>query len=223
MMQTTELKKQDVIDQLVWDNRVNANDVMVNVEDGNVQLRGKVPSNSARHAAAQAAYLVAGVERVDNQLEVEFPETETIPEDVQITSNAGNMLLWSDTVDSSAITVKTENGVVTLAGSVNSYWEKTEAEEIAASALGVTRVINLLDVNLTGAFIDADIETDIENAFRRSILIDEDKVNVDVTDGIATLTGIVNTYQIKQVAVDIAGYTAGVTDVIDELTVQYTT
>ncbi len=220
-METTELRKQDVIDQLVWDDRVNANDVFVNVENGSVQLKGKVPNISAKFAAASDAYMVDGVTSVDNQLKVEFPERETIPEDAQITSNVSNMLLWSDSIDSSDISVKTENGVVTLTGSVNSYWEKAEAEDIAASALGVADVVNLLNVNLTGTFIDAEIETDIENAFRRSLLIDEEKIDVTVVNGLATLTGTVNSYQVKRIALDIASYTAGVTDVIDELVVAY--
>ena len=220
-METRELTKQDVIDQLVWDDRVDANDVLVNVEDGSVQLKGKVPNISAKFAAARDAYMVTGVQSVDNQLEVEFPSTETIPEDEQLTNNVSNMLLWNDSIDSSDIAIKTENGVVTLTGTVNSFWEKTEAEEVAATAVGVVDVINLLNINLTGTFIDADIETDIENAFRRSNLIDEDKVTVDVTNGVVTLTGFVNTYQIKRVALDIAAYTAGVSDVIDDLTVQY--
>ena len=220
-MKTDEIKKQDVIDQLVWDDRVNANDVMVQIEDGSVKLKGKVPNISAKYAAARDAYMVEGVISVDNQLEVEFPERETIPTDMEITSNVSNMLLWSDNVISSDIRVKTENGVVTLSGSVNTYWEKMEAEDIAASALGVVDVINLLDVNLTGTFIDAEIETDIENAFRRSIIIDENKVNVSVVNGLATLTGTVPTYHAKRVAGDIARYTAGVTDVINDLVVVY--
>jgi osmotically-inducible protein OsmY len=220
-MKTDEIKKQDVIDQLVWDDRVNANDVMVHIEDGSVKLKGKVPNISAKYAAARDAYMVEGVISVDNQLEVEFPERETIPTDMEITSNVSNMLLWSDNVISSDIRVKTEDGVVTLSGSVNTYWEKMEAEDIAASALGVVDVINLLDVNLTGTFIDAEIETDIENAFRRSIIIDEKKVNVSVVNGVATLTGTVPTYQAKRVAGDIARYTAGVTDVINNLVVAF--
>lgn len=220
-METEEIKKQDVIDQLVWDDSVNANDIFVNVENGSVQLKGKVPNISAKFAAARDAYMVAGVKSVDNQLEVEFPARETVPSDAEITSNIRNMLLWSDNVISTDISVETENGIVTLSGSVNSYWEKSEAEDIAASALGVVDVINLLTVNLTGTFIDADIETDIENAFRRSILIDETKVDVKVVNGVATLTGTVESYNAKRVALDIAAYTAGVTDVIDELVVVY--
>jgi osmotically-inducible protein OsmY len=220
-METNEIRKQDVIDQLVWDDRVNANDVMVKVEDGTVKLKGKVPNIRAKYAAARDAYMVEGVISVDNQLEVEFPERETVPTDVEITRNVSNMLLWSNNVISSDIRVKTENGVVTLTGSVNTYWEKMEAEDIAVSAFGVIDVINLLDVNLTGTFIDAEIETDIENAFRRSIIIDEKKVNVSVVNGVATLTGTVPTYQAKRVAGDIARYTAGVTDVINDLVVVF--
>ncbi len=215
-----ELKKQDVVDQLTWDDSVNANDIYVNVDDRSVQLKGKVPNYASKIAATNAAFRVAGVRNVENYLDIEFPPSITLPTDDEITSNINNMLIWNSKILSSDIKVETINGVVTLTGSVSTYWEKYLAEDIANSARGVLEVNNLLNVELTKSIIDIDIENDIKEAYRRSILIDETKIEVSVTNGVVTLTGSVESYPIKREALDIAIYTTGVVEVNDQLYIE---
>jgi osmotically-inducible protein OsmY len=220
MTTTEEMRKQDIVDQLTWDDSVDANEVHVSVKDGNVKLTGTVPNFTAKLAASKDAYMVAGVKDVENDIDVEYPVTLQVPSDEEITSNINNMLIWNDNILSSNIKVETQNRIVTLRGSVESFWEKSLAGDIAASARGVIDVINTLDIELTKTAMDVDIQQDIKNAYRRSILIDEDKIIVGVNNGIVRLTGSVANYPIKKEALDIAMYTAGVIDVIDELTIE---
>jgi osmotically-inducible protein OsmY len=70
------------------------------------------------------------------------------------------------------------------------------------------------------AFIDTDIERDIENAYRRNILIDESQINVSVASGIVQLTGNVPNFLIKDEAIKIAIHTKGVQDIIDEIAIE---
>jgi osmotically-inducible protein OsmY len=218
-METTEKIKQDIIEHLKWDNSINANDVSVHVSDGNVQLQGKVPNFSSKIAATQDAYMVSGVKYVDNQIEVGVTEREKLPDDTEITHNLINMFLWNSHLRSSDIQVKSENRIVTLTGSVETFREKYLAEDIASNAWGVRDVINLLEVKLIRTFIDADIQTDIENAFTRAAFIDEKGIDVNVRNGVVTLSGTVVNYPVKKQALDIAAYTAGVTEVIDNLSI----
>jgi len=81
-----ELKKQDIVDQLTWDDSVNANAVHIDVMDNIVRLTGKVPNYLAKMAAERDAYQVAGVANVENYLEVEFPPTITRLTDDEIIS-----------------------------------------------------------------------------------------------------------------------------------------
>lgn len=74
-----EIKKQDIVDQLTWDDSVNANEVHIDVQDKTVRLTGKVPNYVAKMAAERDAYQVAGVAIVENYLEVEFPPTISLP------------------------------------------------------------------------------------------------------------------------------------------------
>ncbi len=55
---------------LAADKQVPANDVVVEVHDGTVQLGGFVPTASARARAAEVARQVDGVKHVDNRVDV---------------------------------------------------------------------------------------------------------------------------------------------------------
>jgi len=214
-----ELKKQDIIDQLTWDESLNANEIQVNVQNGTVQLKGTVPNFAAKIAAERDTMLVEGVTNIENYLRVEFPPRDTSPTDEETTSNVLNILKLDSRILSEDIKVDTVEGMVTLSGSVYSYWEKDTIQSIVGNINGVLDVNNKLDVNLSQVFVDLDIETDIKNAYKRNALIDENKIKVSVTNGIVRLTGSVSNYLIKNEAIEIAVYTKGIIDVIDEITI----
>lgn len=214
-----EIKKQDIIDNLTWDDSVNANDVNVRVENSTAVLEGTISSYAEKLAAERNALDVPGINVVENNLTVLLPATINLPSDAEITSNIENKLLWDSQIDSTKINVQTIDGVVTLSGEVDTYWEKNQAEDLALSTLGVIDVINNLTVVLTKSLVDLDIESDIKAAYRRSAVIDENKIGVSVNNGIVTLTGTVSDYFTKYRAYRIATYTSGVVDVIDDIVV----
>lgn len=212
-----EFIKQEILDQLVWDTSVDANDVFVNVADGVVQLSGVVPTYTAKLAAEKNAYRVADVVRVENLIKVELLPEIMIPVDIEITNMIKSKFVWDDQIDAAKIDVETLNGVVTLTGSVNSYWEKSLAKNLASATKGVQHVENNLAVAVGKTFADVDIENDIKKAFKRNVLIDADKIDVSVKNGIAHLKGIVPFYSMKEEAFNIAMMTAGILDVTDEI------
>lgn len=216
---TDEFIKQEIVDQLTWDASVDANDVFVNVVEGVVHLSGVVPTYTAKIAAENNAYRVADVIRVENMIEVEFPAGVTLLSDTEITNMVKSKLIWNDQINATGIDVETLNGVVTLSGTVNSYWEKNLAANIAFATNGVLHVNNNLTVILGKSFLDIDIENDIKRAFKRNVLIDADKIDVSVKGGIAQLTGTVPYYSMKNEAFDTAVLTAGVVDVVDDIIV----
>lgn len=67
--------------------------------------------------------------------------------------------------------------------------------------------------------LDADIRVDIvDNVLRRTLWIDPLTVEVDVNDGVVTLTGEVESRSLAALAVKLAAEVAGVVEVIDRLT-----
>jgi len=154
---------------------------------------------------------------VENLLDVSFPDEAGVPGDDEIAGNVRSKMLWNDQLNAEGIMVECHNGVVTLTGNVDSYWERNLAEEIAISSAGVFRVVNDLKVVPGISALDEDIRTDIVSALRRNNLVDENLIRVNVENGTAHLQGTVPSYAIKREALSIAAYTAGVVDIIDDI------
>ncbi|MFW5894058.1 MAG: BON domain-containing protein [Verrucomicrobiota bacterium] len=211
--------KKDVVDQLYWDDRVNAADIQVEVLDGNVRLIGTVPDYLGRAAATGDAWAVAGVLGVDNTLAVTFPAKFDVPDDADIRANAANILRWRPGLDITKIQVEVNAGIVTLKGNVDSYWKRNDAEWAVAGVVGVVDVINELSVVPTEDIVDEVIAQDVERALERNLLVEPDEVTVKVANNEVTLTGTVPTYAAHQAAESAAIYTPGVVDVMNCLTV----
>lgn len=213
--------RSDVKEQLAWDARVDSSNVEVDVVDGTVILSGTVPTYPDRNQAQTDALQVPGVATVDNRLVVSFPSAYVIPADSEISFNVTSSLSWSPSVDAMRIHVAVDQGVVTLSGVVDSYWQKHRAEEIAANTSGVTDVRNELTVAPTApATTDNDICTDIYATLERNIGADAGRVNVDVNNGVVTLTGTVRDYTAFRAAEEAARYTGGVLEINNNLTIE---
>ncbi len=210
--------KQDVVDQLVWDDRVNAATVDVEVRDGTVLLRGEVPSYWAKTAALEDSELIPGVDRVEDQLTVRWPPVYT-PSDSELWDNVDRTLRWNPNIDVTRIAIDVFDGVVSLEGTVDALWKKLHAERAASDVAGVRRVENRLAVVPTRTFSDEAIATDVVDALKRNALVDSERVDVRVANGVITLEGSVPNIAARRAARDIALRTAGAVDVRDNLNV----
>lgn len=219
MNRKDETIKKEIVDQLYWDNRVDADDVTVNVENGKVTLSGTVPTHGARSSAVTDTWMIDGVTSVDDQIDVELAPSVEIPSDAEIEENIQNILSWNTDIDIMDIDVSVEGGVVTMEGTVDEYWKKWKAVELASDVSGVIDVLDEMTVVPTGSFIDKDIAETIRDAFDRNLYIDADDITVEVEHGKVTLTGVVPTNFVRSKAGDIASYTAGVVEVHNNLVV----
>jgi osmotically-inducible protein OsmY len=131
--------RNDVREQLTWDTRVDSSNIEVDAVDATVILSGTVPTYPDPTSADGRAQ-VPGVAGVDNRLVVSFPSAYVIPADSEISFNVTRALTWSPSIEATRIHVAVNQGVVTLSGAVDSYWQKHRAEEIAANTAGVTDV-----------------------------------------------------------------------------------
>ena len=213
--------RNDVKEQLAWDTRVDSSNFDVDVVDGTVVLSGTVPTYPDRNQAQTDALQVPGVAAVDNRLVVSFPSAYVVPADAEISFNVTSSLVWSPTIDATQIHVAVAGGVVTLMGTVESFWQKQRAGEIAANTAGVTDVHNdLIVAPPSAATIDDDIRRDIMAALERNVSVDTTRMTVDVGDGVVTLRGSVPDYATYHTAEDAARYTSGVLDVRNQLVIE---
>ena len=217
MPTTNEITKQTIIDQLIWDPGINANDMYVKVKDGEVELTGKVHNYSAKMAAERNAYQVYGVNVVFNNLQIAFPAGSTPPGDSEIKKTVENHLEWNNEINAAGIAVDCKNHVLTLSGTVGSYWENYLITIIAKTTRGVLEVVNSISVKMDKEIIDELILKEIKAAFKRTHLIKEENISVEVNDGHVHLSGKVSNFFEKLQALNMAIYTNGVKDLSDDL------
>jgi len=220
MLSSDKVKKQEIIDQLSWNDSVNADNIQVEVSGNTALLEGIVPNYASKISAAINANMIRGINHVENNLKVEFPVKSNLPDDKEITENIFNILRWQSNVSTENLKVESNEGIVTLSGTTETLWGKNQAEDIVNGIHGVLGVVNKIKVNVSRTGKDIEMEEDINKAFERSTIIDENKINVDVNKGTVHLTGAVANFPIKKEAIDIATYTKGVSNVIGDITIE---
>ena len=218
LVRTDQQVKKDIVDHLVWDARVDASNVSVEVNNGKVALTGNVTSIRARRAAEEDARGIRGVCQVDNQLTVIHADRTVQPDD-EICANADSSLHWSSDINPQNVTVEVFSGVVTLKGTVESYWQRTLAEELVDNVDGASEVNNELAVVPTESLGDQAIAACIEQALARTAYLNAGAVTVKVDNGTVTLSGAVSTWAAYRSACEAAVYTGGVKDIVNNLCV----
>jgi hyperosmotically inducible protein len=127
---------------LLEDPRLFTYEIEVEVGSDEVTLTGKVSTEAEKAAAAQIASTVPTVKTVSNKLEVvkELPELIAHKQDDIITHQVKDRFAKSATVTAANFDVKTEQGVVSLSGTVRFQVIVLEAAEAAREVPGVKAV-----------------------------------------------------------------------------------
>jgi osmotically-inducible protein OsmY len=131
-------------------------------------------------------------------------------------------LAWEPSVNADHIGVTAEDGVVTLTGHVNTYWQKHAAETAAGRVRGLKALAEEIEIRLPLHSKRADEEIAAAALSRLSweSSIPSDAIKVKVEEGYVTLTGQVDWhYQLELVARMIRTL-SGVTGVSNELSIK---
>ncbi len=127
-----------VVNALRWDAAVPADRIEVTVSKGWVTLKGEVDYGFQKREAERVVQRIAGVKGVTNLILVK-PQLLS-PADLK--QQIEKALLRDAETDARRITVEVQGSKVILYGTVRSYAEKKEAEDVAWSTPGVTDVEN---------------------------------------------------------------------------------
>jgi hyperosmotically inducible protein len=127
-------------------------------------------------------------------------------------------------LDNSDINVDTNQGMVTLRGTVATEGARERAAAIAKATDGVKGVTNQLTIGAppNGKMTDGWIKSKIYGRFVTEKALDHSDINVDVDNGAVTLKGSVPTEAARMRAVAVAKATDGVKSVKDSMTVKQT-
>lgn len=195
------------------------------VRGGVVTLRGRVGNVKAKRAAKDVARHTVGVVRVKNRLKARPAGDLT---DAEILENLREALARDPFIEGFEVTASVVDGVARLYGTVDSYFEKGRADDVASRTKGIVAVRNNISVEggeqpLTyEPYVeedvhpynypwydyepsptytrDSEIETDIEDELWWSPFVDRDQVTVSVENGVAHLTGRVDTWAERDAA-----------------------
>jgi osmotically-inducible protein OsmY len=202
----------DVLAELASDFRFKPAEVGVEVDGGVVTLTGTVSTYFKVGLAAEIATAVAGVSDVANKLTA----GATAGDDTQIAQAVRDALLWDVDVPEQRIDSVVRDGVVTLKGSVDHWYERIAARQAVARLTGV-RSVNDHIVIAPVTRSDQQIFDDIKAGLLRRLPAED--VDLIVDGGKVTMMGRLRSYGSRMEAESVAWRTAGVKTVLNRVVV----
>jgi osmotically-inducible protein OsmY len=224
----SELEK-EIKARLANDVRVDDYLIKVNVEDGEAMLSGTVGSLAEKNRAIRDSW-VSGVDLVNPEdLSIEWwardeMRRESVYQkrpDQEVENAVKDAFLYDPRGNSSEPEVESDNGTVTLKGTVSNLKAKRAAEEDAKNVFGVWRVKNRLKVQPSSIPTDLELKEHVEEALISDPYVDRDDITIDVSYGRVYLLGKVNNSFEEFHAERVVERVGGVIAVINRLEHEY--
>ena len=191
---------------------VDEGQVTVQTINGVVTLDGRVQTQAAKEAAEENAYARAGVTKVVNNLQVDpdadhpqaaeerlkAAEADAMEKDQEPIAEKGIQTSIDDlkrdpVITDNDIDVQQNGETVILFGVVASEEAREAIQNRAADIPGVRKVDNNIQImNANEQLADAEIKEGIESEYFWSIFVDGGDIQIDVREGVARLTGEVD-------------------------------
>jgi osmotically-inducible protein OsmY len=206
--------RQNVIEELEFEPRVNAAHIGVAISGNIVTLTGHVASYTEKLAAEQAVKCVKGVHGIAQEIEVRLPSEKKLADD-EIAARAVQIISWYGTIPEGQILVSVNRGWVTLTGNVGRYFQKAAAEHAVHKLTGVTGVTN--DIEVVPAVIITDVKQRIDAALKRNAEIEAQNIQLLVEGGKVIVKGRVDSWHERDVVLAAARSVPSVREIEDLL------
>jgi len=215
-MKTDEQIQKDVMEELRWEPSLHASEIGVAVKEGAVTLTGEVENYLLKLATERAAKRVKGVKVVVQEVKVN-PYIGKQHTDVQIGQAIISALEWHSEVPQAKLSVKVQDGWVTLEGEVDWNYQRRAAEQTIEALKGVRGVTNLIRVKSSA--VAQDVKYKILDALRRNAILEAQQIKVEADGSKVVLKGKVHSWTERKEAEEAAWAAPGVISVEDELIV----
>ena len=220
----------------------NSSIKVASVHGGTVVLSGKADTLSSHQRALVDARSIPGVRKVaseiqspdelgDKEIWSDEPSGKTASaknsaSDAWLTAKVKVGLISAPgDLSPTKINVDTQDGIVTLFGTVNSDADKRSAEQQARKVDGVKGVHNELQVVAEAAANrvaakDDQLHDAVQERLEGREALKDDSIHVEVKNGVVRLTGTVDGFGERMTALTVARSTSGVKSVIDDLRIE---
>ncbi len=212
--QADEELRDIVLREIDWEPAIVSKDISVKVKDGIVTLTGFVHNYLEKAAAERATKSVYGVRSIANDIAVKPMFARTDPE---IARDVVNVLTMHAFVPDERIKTTVHDGFVTLEGTVEWNYQRSNAESAVRAVTGVRGIIN--DIQLKPTVSKTIVKERIEEALRRSAEVDARRITVTARDSKVELNGYVRSWLERDEAERAAWAAPGVSQVVDNLVV----
>lgn len=226
--------RKDVETVLRWDAWLHGADLDVAVNDGKVELLGSVASAMQRRRA-QADAWVKGVTAVSvNGVTVASEGTDSVPlskplpdaDDESVAKAVRRAFSLDPRIDAETIEIYAKDGVVTLDGRVERAGTRWALAETARATRGVWMVRNNVGIrpgmiSTRDPMVEGDprISQRVRTALLANAEVHQHEIGVEVTGGVAELTGTVDSDHQKAVAERVVSEVRGVVRVANRIDV----
>lgn len=210
----------DVYRKLQADERIDAREIKIEIDESRVTLRGTVPSFYEKLIAEEHAIQDTGLENVTNLLQVVYPGDESPPVEFTIRERVKRNLQRNRALSKmDNLNVRAEGSKVILEGSVDSTVSKRLVENEAAAVEGVTEVANHLAIVPSRNLKDELIGVEIMKLLNSKDFVGTENLDIIVENGQVTLQGVVSNWSEKSAVNKVARYPLGVFEVVDKLNI----
>jgi osmotically-inducible protein OsmY len=204
----------DVLDELLWDDTIDASRITVTADDGRIVLGGTVNYYHEKWNATEDAARINGVRDVVNEIAVDAAARKVLDDDLALSARAA--LDANGLVPKGTITIDVSDGWVAMTGNVHHYYERQAAEYVIRHLRGLAGFTD--DVTVSHDPAEA-VSEGITDSLVRNAAVDSNNIKVADSGGTVTLSGTVRSYAEKQEAVRSALLAPGVVSVDDQLVI----
>lgn len=216
-MKTDAQLKADISAELEWDPSIHAANVGVAVKEGVVTLTGHLETYAEKYAIERAVQRVEGVQAVAIELDVKLDPGHK-RSDADIAAAAESALQWHSLVPEDRIKVMVEKGWVTLTGEVDWEFQRASAEKAVRPLTGVVGLSNGITLKLKAA--PGNVSARIRDALARQAEREAKAIEVTISGSVVTLRGRVHSWAERAAAQGAAWSAPGITQVINQLSVE---
>ncbi len=203
--------------------------VHVVVKDGIATLVGEVAGYGAKTLASDIARSVVGLADVEDKMTV---DSKFLPSDAELKKEISELLKYSVQLDQVQLDVVVNAGTAVLNGAVTTDFQRSVAEQLALQAgakdvdlRGIVVEWNLANPELRTSRYQKATDEEIRDAVTRALKYDPRVLSfqpeVEVKNGVVTLTGTVGNLAARRAAERAARFTVGVRQVNDHINVNW--